>query len=308
MNSDIRLAVTWRNHHKRVKLQRRLGPEGVLSFIDLMLAVAQNKPDGLLCGWDNEDIALSAGWTGDADLFVETLIQVRLVDRDGDGRCSIHDWEEHNAFAAAARTRSEKARKAAKAKWERRLGAKEQCSSNAQAMLKHSSSDANSFLSNAPSPNPSPSPSPTLRNTTSSCSGEANYVRPTEPLDLNPCPHKKIIELYHVVLPELPKIRTWPEHRKKALKTRWNEDSSRQSLDWWRGFFLEKVKPSDFLCGRVNEWTASLDWIILPRNFAKVLDGFYVRDVKKNGTNGHHTETEAEREARLERYRSYANA
>lgn len=140
-----------------------------------------------------------------------------------------------------------------------------------------------------------------------SCSGKPKKVRAAKLQD-KPCPHKEIIDLYHEVLPELPKIRTWPEHRKKALKTRWNEDSSRQSLDWWRGFFLEKVKPSDFLCGRVNEWTASLDWIILPRNFAKVLDGFYVRDVKKNGTNGHHTETEAEREARLERYRSYANA
>lgn len=182
--------------------------------------------------------------------------------------------------------------------------------STVQAPDKHSASTVQESDKHGTSPSDSPflnTDSPFL-DTHTSCSGETDTVRLDKLSDSKPCPHKEIIDLYHEVLPELPKIRTWPEHRKKALKTRWNEDSSRQSLDWWRGFFLEKVKPSDFLCGRVNEWTASLDWIILPRNFAKVLDGFYVRDVKKNGTNGHHTETEAEREARLERYRSYANA
>jgi len=90
------------------------------------------------------------------------------------------------------------------------------------------------------------------------------------------CPHKKIIAIYHEELPELPAVQVWGDASRSNLKARWREDSARQSPEWWRWFFCEYIRPSDFLMGRVKEWQASLDWIVRPRNFQKIMNGLYV--------------------------------
>ena len=119
MNTDIRLSISFINHRKRKKLKRLLGAEGVLALIDLWLQTALNNPDGILRGMDEEDIALEAGWEGDPQEFVEALIKCGFLDQLEDGTYKIHDWEEHQPWAAGAKERSERARRAAKAKWER---------------------------------------------------------------------------------------------------------------------------------------------------------------------------------------------
>jgi len=81
------------------KLERRLGPAGPLAIIDLLLAVAQSKPDGSLRGWSDEDIAIAAKWNGKSEEFVSTLAELRFLDRQEDGSYSIHDWTEHNGYA-----------------------------------------------------------------------------------------------------------------------------------------------------------------------------------------------------------------
>lgn len=90
------------------------------------------------------------------------------------------------------------------------------------------------------------------------------------------CPHSKIIDLYHANLPTMPRVVEWTPARKTKLRTRWNEKSERQTLEWWEKFF-GYVAESDFLCGRSkNEWTAcNLEWLITPSNFVKVLEGNY---------------------------------
>lgn len=95
-----------------------------------------------------------------------------------------------------------------------------------------------------------------------------------------PCPQKQIVDLYHQLLPELPQVRTWSNSQKRTLAARWNEDAERQSLDWWQEFF-ERVSRMDFLMGRVNPsrgsspFQATLGWMVLPTNFAKILNGQY---------------------------------
>lgn len=93
------------------------------------------------------------------------------------------------------------------------------------------------------------------------------------------CPHQEIIELYHETLPELPKIRVWNDQRRSHLRSRWREERERQELEWWREFF-ESVAESNFLMGRTDNgdrppFVCSLDWLIKPTNFAKVLEGRY---------------------------------
>jgi len=119
MNIDIRLQVSFRDHPKRIKLGRRLGAAGALALIDLLLSVAQSKPDGLLCGWSDDDMAIAARWDGEPEEFVSALVELRFLDRDEDGSYSIHDWTEHNGYAAGAPDRSERARAAAHARWDR---------------------------------------------------------------------------------------------------------------------------------------------------------------------------------------------
>jgi len=50
MNADIRISVGFPNHPKTVKLDRRLGFQGIRSLRALWTWAAQNRPDGNLGG------------------------------------------------------------------------------------------------------------------------------------------------------------------------------------------------------------------------------------------------------------------
>jgi len=153
MNSDIRLKVTFPNHHKTKKLYRRLGAQGPLSLIYLWLYASENKPDGLLTGMDEEDIELASQWTGESGALVAAMLELCLLHKVA---CSeqcyykIHDWKENNPYAFHAPLRAEKARKAAESRWGK---TKQKPDDNAPSMPL-------ADLSNAPAPDPTPTPKP----------------------------------------------------------------------------------------------------------------------------------------------------
>ena len=94
------------------------------------------------------------------------------------------------------------------------------------------------------------------------------------------CPHDSIIALFHEICPMLPRVKVWTDARKSNLRQRWREDQKRQSLDYWRLFF-GAVSESDFLTGKAiskdrRPFIASLDWLVKPENFAKVIEKKYV--------------------------------
>lgn len=90
-----------------------------------------------------------------------------------------------------------------------------------------------------------------------------------------PCPHQKIIDLYHEALPELRRVREWTKARQQYLQARWREEPERQSLDWWREFFAY-LRRSEFLMGRTeNPFRPDLEWIVRPSNFVKIIEGKY---------------------------------
>ena len=99
MNTDIRIAVSFRDHRKRRKLRLVLGDNSTDYLIDLWLSTAMNHPDGVFSGMDEVDIALEAGWDKDPALFVHGLLRCGLLDRDDDGTYRLHDWEEHQPEA-----------------------------------------------------------------------------------------------------------------------------------------------------------------------------------------------------------------
>lgn len=118
MNSDIRLAVSFRGHRKRKRLRLLLGPGSTDYLIDLWIATAMNHPNGVLQGMDETDIALEAGWEGeDAQKLVSALVECGFLEKDESGVYRLHDWEEHQAYVIHAERRKAQARNAAAARW-----------------------------------------------------------------------------------------------------------------------------------------------------------------------------------------------
>jgi hypothetical protein len=120
-----------------------------------------------------------------------------------------------------------------------------------------------------------------LRSETQLSSPAANDPRRT-PL----CPHREIIAIYHEVLPTLPAVKVWDGVRERNLQARWRERwaegkyaSVEEGLAYWRRFFAH-VGRSSFLMGKIqggerSPFRASLDWLVKPSNFAKVIEHRY---------------------------------
>jgi hypothetical protein len=117
MADDARISTALPRHPKTVKLHRRLGAPGCWSLICLFLWVADNRPDGDLKGMTAEDIEIAANWAGDIGTFVVALSEIRFVD-GMDGAYKIHQWAEHNPWAAGRPDRIKSAKEAANARWQ----------------------------------------------------------------------------------------------------------------------------------------------------------------------------------------------
>jgi uncharacterized protein YdaU (DUF1376 family) len=130
-------------------------------------------------------------------------------------------------------------------------------------------------------PTPIPTPTPIKE-----------YICPPdgEPEEKLPdCEHKAVISLYHQHLPTLRKVEVWNTTRHGYLRQRWREVAIELSqgktiqtedvLNWWEDFF-KHIGHSKFLTGKVNSkdgraFTADLEWILKPSNFAKIVEGKY---------------------------------
>ena len=157
MNSDFRVSITWMTSLKRKKLQRKLGPAGVLALLDLWSVAAEHRPGGVLRGWDKDDLELQSGWEGKPGELISALVELRLLDLDEKtGTYSIHNWEKWNHWATGAESRSEKASAAAAARWGKKNRKKNQDNdSNAPSMLKQCSGHGGSIAPTLTSPYPS---------------------------------------------------------------------------------------------------------------------------------------------------------
>lgn len=156
MPSDARLNTGLAGHHKTKKLMRRLGPAGPWGLVCLFLWAAANRTDGDLAGMSAEDIELAADWGGEPDALVTALREVGFLDGD-DGDLKIHDWAEHNPWAAGAEDRAESSRWAALCKRYGRAGAAERMPDYAARMRPARDAQCEPH---APLPSPSPIPSP----------------------------------------------------------------------------------------------------------------------------------------------------
>jgi hypothetical protein len=174
MSGDARISTGLPGHPKTMKLIRRLGAGAAWNLVCLFLWAASNRSDGDFTGMSDEDLELAAHWGGDEGVFVAVLADIRFLDGEEGAYC-VHDWAEHNPWAAGAISRSYKARwNAAK----RHHGEKEadrlvpQYAAARNADSNASSNAASTRVamldqkpSNAPSPSPLPSPLPKKQKT-----------------------------------------------------------------------------------------------------------------------------------------------
>jgi hypothetical protein len=110
------------------------------------------------------------------------------------------------------------------------------------------------------------------------------------------CPADRLIEIYHEVLPELPRVRLKTAGRSKALSKVWRwvltskrPDGSRraetaeQALQWFRGYF-EQARDNAFLMGRTPRtdahanWRPDIDYLMTERGMRMVIERTYLNE------------------------------
>lgn len=157
MSNDARIMTSLPSHPKTRKLIKRHGQVAAWNLICLFLFARDNKPDGDFSGMAADDIELAADWQGEDGLFVGSLVEIGFLDQTQDGY-RIHDWADHNPWAAGAKKRSESAQRNAAKRW----GVS--CEADAVGINPHSETDESVMqlaqIGNAPSPSPSPLPTP----------------------------------------------------------------------------------------------------------------------------------------------------
>lgn len=100
------------------------------------------------------------------------------------------------------------------------------------------------------------------------------------------CPFQELVDAYHQDCPSLPRVVVLTNMRMKHARARWvqvmvaEKWSKAENLEWFRDFF-KSAERSDFLCGRAGgkrAWRASFEWLMNSENFAKVVEGNYVKE------------------------------
>lgn len=90
-------------------------------------------------------------------------------------------------------------------------------------------------------------------------------------------PYQQIIDMYHSICVDLPRVKVLNETRKRLVRARWRQYPD---FRFWESFF-KRVHESDFLNGRLAlrddkpPFIADFEWLVRPNNFAKILEGKY---------------------------------
>ena len=90
--------------------------------------------------------------------------------------------------------------------------------------------------------------------------------------------YQKIVDYWNNTCLDLPKVIKLTKSRKQAIRLRLNEFGKDEILR-----AIDETASSDFLCGKVNDFMASFDWILKTSNLTKILEGNYKN--KKNQSN-----------------------
>lgn len=150
MSLYVRVQSSFWTNRKTLRLRVILGNDAFWIPPRLWSYAAENQPDGDFEDYSAEELAMLLGYNGNAQAMLEALQQAGFLD----GKV-IHAWEEHNDYH---RVYSERAKKAAQAKWEALKEKKQKKEEYRRRIDKNrkeqaSSSNAYSNASSIPGPN-----------------------------------------------------------------------------------------------------------------------------------------------------------
>jgi len=94
--SQLMLCTSTRIHPKIRRLKKELGPKGVLALYNLWCFCKEYRQDGHLTDMGGCDISEAADYDGDPTKFIEALVRLRLLDKNGEV-LSVHGWAKYNA-------------------------------------------------------------------------------------------------------------------------------------------------------------------------------------------------------------------
>ncbi len=110
MNTDFRVSVDFSSNFKIKKLKKKLGADGVLSLFVLWSYAAKHRPEGVFYGMGTDDIELVAEWDGQEGVFVEALLELKLLKNDENDVRYLHGWNERNPWVTTVNDRQDRAR------------------------------------------------------------------------------------------------------------------------------------------------------------------------------------------------------
>ncbi len=120
--------------------------------------------------------------------------------------------------------------------------------------------------------------------------GDKKNTEEGEKPGLPACPVQKVVDLYHEVLPELPKVRLLNDARRRAVQKLWKwvltskktdktprATNAQEALGWIQQYFTI-ARGNDFLMGRTvrtgehANWQCDLDFLLTDRGMKHVIE------------------------------------
>lgn len=286
---------------KLLKLAQRLQSKALAVGTLELIWHSANETGNPVLG-DADDIEALSDWRGQRGELVAALMEAGSNGGAGfivlgdDGRYEIHDYWHHAPDYVRKRavreqqrrekgdelSRTDRSDNGSKPASDQSVTSQRPVSDRSVTGQNGGGSPKNGDFFRTPAPAPAPAP---LEIHTSA-------TPPPKPRSRSasvciPPFHQEVIDAYHRVLPDMPPVKAWTRKRCDLLNARIAErvkdGKPADGIAYWVKFF-ESVSASDFLCGRSSDFRCSLEWLLLPMNFLKVIEGTYTNRV--NGSNG----------------------
>ncbi len=120
-NLYIRVMTGFYTHKKTVRLKIKLGVDAYWIPPRIWAYAAENQPDGDLSAYSSEELAELIGFSSNSRCNAKAMLQALKDSGYIEENGMIHDWAEHNGYHKSF---SERAKKAANAKWAKVAAAK----------------------------------------------------------------------------------------------------------------------------------------------------------------------------------------
>lgn len=197
-------------------------------------------------------------------------------------------WHQQRADAEIRKCQEKqaKARASAEARWSGSQASDRNANASPEHMRTHCDGNAKAMLPITKSQEPR------AKRETKEPTGSSS------PAKLPTCQTQAVIDVYHEVLPELPKVRLQTKDRVRAIQKAWawvltstKDDQTRraetaeEALQWFRVYF-EHARGNDFLMGRTPRtgphanWRCDLDFLLSDRGMKHVIEKTAITEVE----------------------------